>query len=341
MKIGPPVLSSSLVTARVTPRQVRRAIELRLAFIALAVVLVGCGGGGFGTTATSSSSSSASPSPSSSSSASPTASSSPGAAVAYVNSLRALAGLPAVTENTALGQGLAAHALYMVKNNVIGHSESSALPFFSPEGDTAARNANLAVSTDVSQPDTFAIDGWITGPFHAAGILDTTMESTCFSSYAETKNGFRYGACLDVLRGLGSQPRSTFPVVWPGNNTVVGLSSYGGNESPDPLTSTPGFTAPSGLPLYVLLGTGGVTPQVTASSLSSRGIGLTHAVFDETSYVNPDSGTQSLGRAVLASRDMVVIIPRDPLVRGETYSVSLTVSGQIISWTFAVASNAR
>lgn len=302
------------------------------------ILLAGCGGGGgsFSGSTPTSSTSSASPSPSPSSSAP-----APSSAVAYVNTLRAVGGLPPVTENTALAQGLAAHALYMVKNDFIGHSEDPGRPFFSPEGDVAARNSNVAVSTNVGMTEEDAINGWIAGPFHAAGILDTKLRSTMFSAYAETKSGVRYGACLDVLRGLGEAAAVNFPVLWPGNGSTVGLTSYEGNESPDPLTGTPGYVAPTGLPIYCLIGPGGNTPVVTGSSLTVGGVPVAHAVFDETTYSNPDAETQALGRNVLDSRDMVVIVPQAPLVRGQTYAVSLSVSGQTIQWSFSVSPNAR
>lgn len=329
------MLSSSLVVARASTLSMRRALELRLAMLALGLLLVGCsGGGGFGGGSTTA----ATPTPSPSGSSPPATQ---GTAVAYVNRLRSLGGLPALAENTALGQGLAAHALYMVKNDVIGHSEDLSLPFSSPEGDTAARNSNLAISSDLQQTDEASIDGWITGPFHAAGILDATLKSTMFSSYAEAKSGVRYGACLDVLHGRSGDTTASFPVLWPGDGTTVGLTAYAGNEAPDPLTGTPGFTAPSGLPIYCLLGTGAVTPVVNGSSLTTGGQPVTHAVFDESTYVNPDPDTQSLARAVLGSRDMVVIMPRQPLTRSATYQVSLAVNGQTISWSFAVAAGAK
>lgn len=319
----------------------RHTLELRCAFVALAVALVGCSGGGGSGSSTSAPTTSGSSSQSPSASPSPGRSADPGSAIAYANGLRALSGLPALGEDTSLAQGEAAHALYMVKNNVIGHAEDAQLPFFTPEGDLAARNSNLAISTNAAQPDTESIDGWITGPFHAAGILDARLLTTEFSSYSENKDGVRYGACLDVLRGLGAQATVSFPVLWPGNGATVKLSSYHGNESPDPLSSTPGFTAPTGLPVYCLLGTGNTVPNVTASSFASGGNALTHAVFDETTYTNGDANAQTTGRAVLASRNMVVLIPRDPLTAGATYAVSLTVNGQTISWSFTVAADAR
>lgn len=59
-----------------------------------------------------------------------------------------------------------------------------------------------------------------------------------------------------------------------------------------------------------------------------------HCVFDETNYTNPDSSAQSLGRSILNSRDAIVIMPREPLVSGARYTVSITVNGTEYTWSF-------
>ena len=60
-------------------------------------------------------------------------------------------------------------------------------------------------------------------------------------------------------------------------------------------------------------------------------------MFSETSYTNPDPVQQSLGRGILASRDAIVLIPRQPLTPGARYTVSLTVDGVPYGWSFQVA----
>ena len=104
----------------------------------------------------------------------------------YVNSLRANANLPSVTENTTWSAGDLAHAQYMVTNNTIGHSETPGNPGYSDAGNTAAQNGNVAVSAG-STTYTYqnAIDSWMTGPFHGIGIVDPMLAQTGFGLYTD------------------------------------------------------------------------------------------------------------------------------------------------------------
>lgn len=273
------------------------------------------------------------------STATPTATAEPvGDWLSYLNSYRAQAQLPPVTENADWSYGDRLHARYMVKNDTIGHDEDPNNPWYTPEGDAAAEASNVMVSSRSTTPDEVAIDLWMQGPFHAVGIVDPALGRVGFGSYRETVGTWQMGAALDVLRGLGAIPAAvSFPIVWPGNGTTSSLGSYGGSESPDPLTGCPGYEAPSGLPLLLQIGPGNITPDVTGHSLRTDGAELAHCIFDETTYSNPDGGLQNLGRAVLDSRDAIVLIPRDPLAAGQAYSVSITANGQNYAWTFDVS----
>src|SRR5262245_39908726 len=61
----------------------------------------------------------------------------------YLNQLRALGALPAVSERADLSNGTYLHARYMVKNDVVAHSEDSSLPFYSTAGAAAAARSNV------------------------------------------------------------------------------------------------------------------------------------------------------------------------------------------------------
>jgi hypothetical protein len=84
------------------------------------------------------------------------------------------------------------------------------------------------------------------------------------------------------------------------------------------------------------LGSGSITPNVTASSFRRGSTDLEFCIFDETNYVNSNSSYQDLGRNVLGGRDAIVIMPRDPLTVGETYSASITSNGETYIWSFTV-----
>ncbi len=174
----------------------------------------------------------------------------------YVNNYRRSAGLPVLTENATWSDGDRKHAIYTVKNDTLGHTENPSLPFYTPEGHTAAQNSNVMAGSSTGYTDESAIDLWMNGPFHAVGIIDPRLAVTGFGSYRESGGSFGMAAALDVLRGRsGSTAGVTFPIAWPGHGQRVPVGSYGGSEYPNPLTSCPGYTAPSGLPIIMQFGT--------------------------------------------------------------------------------------
>jgi hypothetical protein len=266
---------------------------------------------------------------------------SPGPAwLSYINQMRGLGNLAPLTENPDWSDGDWKHARYMVKNDFIGHEEDASLPYYTPEGALAGASGNVMVHTDINLTDEYAIDLWLSGPFHGLGILDPRLEQTGFSSYREYDGGWQMAAVLDVIRGRTRFPSpETYPVMWPGNQTTTPLTTYAGNESPDPLTSCPGYRAPTGQPIYLILGSGEVTPVVTSHSFLKGGEPVDHCIFDQTTYSNPYPSYQSYARSILNSRDAVILIPRAPLVPDESYSVSITVNDQTYAWEFFVAAN--
>ncbi len=267
----------------------------------------------------------------------------PGGWLGYFNGIRSLGGVAPLTENSTWSNGCLLHARYMVKTDTISHGEDPASPWYTDEGNTAAQNSNLMVSTDVNASDESAFDLWMTGPFHGIGLIDPNLSAIGFGSYRESIGTWQMGACVDVWSGWTGVPASvTFPIMWPGDGKTMPYTAYTGTEQPDPLTSCSGYTAPSGPPVYLLLGPGwSVTPNVTASSFKQGSTDLPHCVFDGTSYTNPDSNAQDLGRAILNARDAVVLIPQSPLTPGSTYTVSITTNGSAYTWSFTVAAAPR
>ena len=256
--------------------------------------------------------------------------------LARVNQFRALAGLPPVTENPEWSDGCQKHAQYMATNDFIGHTETEGAPGVTVEGLACAQKGNVFISSNPNTPETRSIDSWITGPFHALGIIDPKLRLVAFGAATDDAGRFRYGAALDVLRGLDSSVRPTYPVRFPGDGGLMPLRLYDGTESPDPLTSCPGYTAPTGPPIVLQLGSFSFVPNVTASSFSQDGTPLDRCIYDETTYQNPDANAQSLSRAILDSRGAVVLMPRAPLSGGASYTVGITHSGVAHQWSFTV-----
>ncbi len=243
-----------------------------------------------------------------------------------LNGWRAASAVSNLTENTTWSQGDAAHALYMVKDDLVTHYETVGKPYYTVAGDTAAQNSNIFVSSSTSTTDEQSIDWWMGAPFHAMGLMDPRLTQTGFGSYREVKSGWDMGAAVDVLRG-NSFTGGTFPVYFPGNGSTEPLTSYSGNEFPDPLQACPGYSMPTGLPVFIELGGNVATTAGPVHSFTGNGSPLEHCVIDSTNSAVGSS---------LTGRGGVIVIPRQPLQTGVRYVVSLTVNGSPYTWSFTV-----
>ena len=174
-------------------------------------------------------------------------------------------------------------------------------------------------------------------PFHAIGILDPALAHVGFGIHRDSDGRIQTAAGLDVLSGRTLTRRvAPYQIVWPADGAWVPLTAHT-DEYPSPLTSCTGYQAPAGLPLIVQLGTGGNVPRVTGSWIAVERRELDHCIFDETSYRNRDADQQRLGRAILASRNALVLIPRRPLEPGVMYRAVVEVNDRIVDWTFGVS----
>jgi hypothetical protein len=165
-------------------------------------------------------------------------------------------------------------------------------------------------------------------PFHALGMMDPRLTSTGFGAYREVRSGFEAGFSLDVLHG-NPGTGGTYPVYWPGNGKTVPLRTYNGNEFPDPLQACPGYTVPTGLPVFVQVGSNVATSAPAAgSTFTGNGTPLQHCVIDSNS---PGVGSG------LTWRGGVIVVPLQPLQPGVVYVVTLTVNGLPYTWSFQVS----
>ena len=241
-----------------------------------------------------------------------------------VNFYRSLAGLGPVAENPAWSAGDALHAKYMVENDFIGHTEDPTKPYYTPAGAFEAGQSNVVVSWTTAFTDANAVDEWMTGPFHALGIIDPTLLTAGFGTYRRSKQMFNAAAALDVIQGRGALPAAVrLPVMFPGDGTTSPFTSFTGGETPDPLQFCPGYSPPNGAPIMLQLGYGRST-DVTAFSVTDAGSALPTCEFDGRSSPN------------LTYRGAIVLMPRQPLVLGHRYTVSVTANGSIYTWAFNV-----
>lgn len=254
---------------------------------------------------------------------------------AVVNFYRTTAGLPGLKERKSWSEGAELHARYMVRNREIAHSERRGRPWYTAEGDAAARNSNLSLGLDMTDglSKRAVIERWMAAPFHAAAVLDPRLRFTGFGFHRERRDGrIAQAAVLDVNRGRTTR-RGSKTVVWPGEGMQVPINTYSGNEWPDPLTSC-GYTGEAGLPILALFPD---DVRVRSSSLSTGSTDLEHCAFDRHTYRNPKAADRRYARALLRDRNTVVLVPRAPLQDFRTYTASIeTVDGRRVTWSFSI-----
>jgi len=253
-----------------------------------------------------------------------------------LNRYRAAALLPPVVEDIALSGAVLQHARYMILHGIVKHSQKRHDSGATLEGAAAAAGSNLAGSIHSTEPDSWAVDTWMQAPFHALGILDPALQHVGFGIDHALSGRVQTAAGLDVTRGRSTVPLSvSYPIVWPADGASVPLATHTA-EYPSPLTSCPGYKAPTGLPLIVQLGSGAAVPHVVASWFGEGERWLDHCLFDEGTYRNRDRVQQQLGRTILAARNAIVLVPREPLRSGSRYRAVVQVNGRQIDWTFTV-----
>ncbi len=272
-----------------------------------------------------------------------------------VNTYRRLAQLPDLTENPDWSFGARQHAVYMVKAGETSNFESMTSPWYTPDGAAAAPNSLLIGATSATFSDVQAVDYWFRSPFQTISILDPELRQTGYGSYREAGGLMPMAAALDVRRGYisGVPAGVTFPVKWPGSGQVVGLRTFAEfGETPDSFSfnncNTPGYSAATaGLPIILQVGSGSAAgPTVNRNSAPSvLRLGSSpqpHCLITAVDLPVDTAGT----RDYLATRDALILIPKDPLMQGATYTVSITAtlsggSPTNYTWSFSVAANAN
>lgn len=254
-----------------------------------------------------------------------------------------MAGLVPLSERAALTLGSKLHSQYMVVNDAaISHKQDPANPLFDSAGDQAARNGNV-FSTSMTEADfEWGINFWVSAPFHLLPMLAPNLERVGYGDYSEAGGSVSMAAVLDVRSERDSgMAEATYPVLFPGDGTETWIGRHNLFEWPDPLTSCPGFARPTGPPIVVQLGDGDLVPDVGGHSVSVGGAPVQTCLFDESTYYNPDVYAEKAGRLILDNQDAIVIIPRHPLIAGETYLVQVEADGQRYAWEFTTRASAN
>jgi len=289
-----------------------------------------------------------------------------------LNRYRATAGVKPVGVDEVLSQGDTAHAQYLVKNyaavvagkqavSVDLHVEERSKPGFTYAGFVAGRASDIEMSAGPRSP-AWAIDQWMIAPFHRFPLLNPDLDKVGYGDFCD------HQVCAAALN-LGSDSMSSalmlrrrissgvpitgesealgggwgtaysHPIKFPSEGATIDYLSFLSGEWPNPLSSCPGYSAPSGLPITIQFGRW-MTPKVSSSSLRSGGKTLDACAFDASNYSNPDELTQKLGRRNLEAFGAVMLVPRAPLQAGTTYEVSMRVQDVDYKWSFSTASGA-
>ena len=246
-----------------------------------------------------------------------------------VNIYRAMSGVGPVSANAEWSAQDQAHSCYMLQNGIT-HDESPGNPGYSSGGDIAGNSGNVAVSSSVTASARNHIDLWMTGPFHAIGILRHNLRTSgfgmCVSS--NTPTPWHSAGTLDVLRGLDNSPRPTTPIVFPGNGATVPVHSFV-TEAPNPMTMC-GWTGAAGVPLIAMM-----PNDVTAANAALTG----PSGPIETCALHKGNVSDGTARAILDGDNAVIVMPRVPLADGN-YTATVNSNGGSITWSFTVNRNA-
>lgn len=257
-----------------------------------------------------------------------------------INYWRQAAGLAAVTDQSAWDLGMQHHftyledtpASYRTGQYASLHTENPQSPYYTSDGATEGADSDLeeGVFSNLA-----AIDGWLTAPFHAIGMLRAQLTQVAF---AEDSAGY---AGLDVIQGVNSsQSAATSPILYPGPGSTTTLPTASDEESPDPLQTCGWQGMQVGLPLIALLTqapAAGLTASVSgptgAESTANGGL----CVVDANTFQTTDPVYGPTGLSILQGDKAVLLIPRTPLADG-SYSVDIQQPSQPdIEWSFTAA----
>ena len=241
-----------------------------------------------------------------------------------VNYFRAMAGQPSVVDDPAMSFGAMNHSCYMLQNG-ISHDEIPGRPGYTPEGDNAGNSGNVAVSSAFNETARSHLELWMTGPFHAIGVLRPGLQSVGFGKCDnQNTSPWRSGATLNVISGLGTTPPRSQPILFPGNGTTTSLNRFI-TESPNPVTMC-GWSGTAGLPIIAMM------PEGFAGNPSASISGPSGPI--ETCVLSANN-TTSTAQQILAGDNAVIVMPRSPLANG-AHTVLVTTSARSVSWSFTV-----
>ncbi|MEM8746487.1 MAG: CAP domain-containing protein [Actinomycetota bacterium] len=231
---------------------------------------------------------------------------------AIVNTYRELSGLGPVGANAQWSAEARDHSCTMVRNGVITH-----------EGSAAGENGNVAVSSDPNQTARDFLDLWMTGPFHAIGLLRPGLTQTGYGQCSDPgASRWRSGATIDVLRGDNGATTNQ-PIVFPGNGARIPLDRFIA-ESPDPAAMC-GYGSTAGVPLFAMM-----PDDFSSVSASLRGPG-----GDLPTCVLHAGNTSGVAQSILDGDHAVIVMTPRHLAEG-VHTATVTTDTGSVTWSFQV-----
>jgi hypothetical protein len=272
-----------------------------------------------------------------------------------LSEFRASAKLPSLKSDPALSEGDRKHAIYVVRNNAASlasggslgpdvHNEDPTKPWYTPDGAEAARTSDVAMRASapgrpVPDPQDWAIEGWMTVPFHRLLMLSPLLHRVGFGDDCE--NGICV-AMLNVIKGADLLPRIgtplAHPILFPPDGSSIPASMRQlDTEWPSPISGCDGYAFPTGIPATLQLGPR-VDAQLNSFSIArADGAKLEACGFDASSYRNSNGFDRARVVENLRGEGAIVIVPKAPLEAGGRYNVVATVNGRDYRWSFAIA----
>lgn len=151
--------------------------------------------------------------------------------LSWVNYYRALAGVPAVTENTTYNQNCYEHARYMAEMDDLGHDQNKGGQYATPGGLICAQNGNAWMGWGGTWSVRNTIEGWMGSVGHRLWLIYPTTPTFGYGFY-RMANGSRSGAALDVLSKKASDSVDKAYPGWPVRYPNSGQNSITTKDMP-------------------------------------------------------------------------------------------------------------
>jgi hypothetical protein len=240
--------------------------------------------------------------------------------------------------------------------------EEKGRPFYTDDGASAGRYGAVLTANEINISGAEFVDRLMTMPFSGLIPMVPQFSVAGLGAYCDP------GQCAIVISdrfalekpvrialydgpasdrfwnpNLGLIPmesgRLRTPVEFPPDGATINFQSSDGDDYPDPLTSCPGYKAPTGTPISIQLGQGyGPDDSLEVSSVfvTRDGAEIETCLITSTSYTGRDAAQTQAGKTGLANVGAAVILPREPLASGR-YKVALKEDNKLYQWSFTVA----